>query len=193
MHRAKPESRRAVFVAALGLLVVLPVAACSPPVPDVPPAATTVTVFEGARIVVGDGSDPIENATLVVDGTRFVQVGSTGEVEVPPGAERVDLTGRTVMPALINAHTHLSRTRDALVEDLQRQAYYGVGVVMSLGSDEGDLAFQVREETIPNAARSRTAGRGITTPEPGRSEIPYWITSEEEARAGCARTRRLER
>ena len=183
MHRAKPESRRAVFVAALGLLVVLPVAACLPPVPDVPPAATTVTVFEGARIVVGDGSDPIENATLVVDGTRFVQVGSTGEVEVPPGAERVDLTGRTVMPALINAHTHLSRTRDALVEDLQRQAYYGVGVVMSLGSDEGDLAFQVREETIPNAARSRTAGRGITTPEPGRSEIPYWITSEEEARA----------
>ena len=183
MRRAKPEARRAVFVAALGLLVGLPVAACSPPAPDAPQTATSAVVFEGARLVVGDGSDPIENATLVVDGTRFVQVGSTGEVEVPPGAERVDLTGRTVIPALINAHTHLSRERDALIDDLQRQAYYGVGVVMSLGSDEGDLAFQVREETIPNAARSRTAGRGITTPEPGRSEIPSWITNEEEARA----------
>ena len=53
---------------------------------------------------------------------------------------------------------------------------------MGLGQDSGDLAFQVREETIPDAARYRTAGRRITAPEPGRSEIPYWITSEEEAR-----------
>ncbi|MEE8348417.1 MAG: amidohydrolase family protein, partial [Acidobacteriota bacterium] len=68
------------------------------------------------------------------------------------------------------------------VDQLQHMAYYGVGVAMSLGHDVGDLAFQVREEMIPNAARSRTAGRGITGPEPGRSEASYWITSEEEAR-----------
>jgi imidazolonepropionase-like amidohydrolase len=40
----------------------------------------------------------------------------------------------------------------------------------------------VRAETIPGAGRFRTAGRGITMPEPGRSDIPYWITSEAEAR-----------
>ncbi len=53
---------------------------------------------------------------------------------------------------------------------------------MSLGRDSGDMPFQVREETIPGAARFRTAGLGITGPEPGRSDIPYWITSEAEAR-----------
>jgi imidazolonepropionase-like amidohydrolase len=95
----------------------------------------------------------------------------------------VDLTGKSVMPAIIDAHVHMptTGTREALVEALQHKAYYGVGVVMSLGQD-GDMAFQVREETIPNAARLRTAGRGITAPEPGRSDVPYWITTEAEGR-----------
>ena len=182
MRRSQPESCRVVFVAGVLLIIALPLAACSSPVPDEAPAATSVTVFEGARVIVGDGSVPIEDASFVVDDTRFVQVGRTGEVEVPPGAVHVDLTGRTVIPALVDTHTHLSRTWDALVEDLQRKAYYGVGVAMSLGQDSGDLPFQVRDETIPDAARYRTAGRGITMPEPGRSDIPYWITSAEEAR-----------
>src|SRR6201999_2839795 len=94
----------------------------------------------------------------------------------------VDLAGKTVMPAIVDAHTHLSRTREALIEDLQKRAYYGIGVVMSLGQDPGELPFQVRSETIPNAARFRTAGRGITAPEPGRTDIPYWITTEAEGR-----------
>ena len=53
---------------------------------------------------------------------------------------------------------------------------------MSLGQDNGDAPFQVRAETIPDAARYRTAGRGITAPEPGRTDIPYWVTTEAEAR-----------
>jgi DNA-binding beta-propeller fold protein YncE len=53
---------------------------------------------------------------------------------------------------------------------------------MSLGQDSGDVPFQVRAETIPNAARYFTAGRGITMPEPGRTDIPYWINSEAEGR-----------
>ena len=170
------------LVAGLAWFSLLVVAACGTPTTDQAPGATGVTVFEGARLVVGDGSVPIENATFIVDDTRFAQVGRTGDVEIPGGAVHVDLTGRTVIPALIDTHTHLGRTREALVEDLQRKAHYGVGVVMSLGQDSGDLPFQVREETIPDAARYRTAGRGITSPEPGRSEIPYWISSEAEAR-----------
>ena len=169
--------------AASALACALAIGACSPAEPEQPQRPISATVFEGARLVVGDGSDPIENATFVVDEDLFVEVGRTGAVEVPDGATRVDLTGRTVIPALIDTHTHLSRTRDSLVEDLQRKAYYGVGVAMSLGQDDGDVPFQVRTETIPDAARYRTAGRGITTPEPGRSEIPYWITSVDEGRA----------
>jgi imidazolonepropionase-like amidohydrolase len=37
---------------------------------------------------------------------------------------------------------------------------------------------------IPGAALYRTAGRGFTAPEPGRSEVPYWVTTADEARAG---------
>ena len=181
MHRVKTESRHVAF-AGLLLIVLFSVAACSTPVPDQAPSATGVTVFEGARLITGDGSAPIENAAFIVSDTRFTQVGRAGQLQVPEGAVRVDLTGRTVMPAIIDTHTHLGRTREELVEDLQRKAYYGVGVAMSLGQDSGDLPLQVREETIPDAARYRTALRGITAPEPGRSEIPYWITSEEEAR-----------
>jgi imidazolonepropionase-like amidohydrolase len=65
---------------------------------------------------------------------------------------------------------------------LQQKAYYGVGAVASLGQDTGDVALQVREEVVPNGAMLRTAGRGITAPEPGRTEAPYWVTNEAEAR-----------
>src|SRR5712691_7837015 len=146
------------------------------------PQGTGVTVFEGARLIVGDGAAPIENSAFIVANNRFTQVGRRGQVNVPAGAARVDLTGKTVMPAVVDSHTHMPVTRDALVDSLQRKAYYGAGVVMSLGQDTGDVPFQVREEIIPNAARFRTAGRGITMPEPGRTEAPYWITSEAEGR-----------
>jgi imidazolonepropionase-like amidohydrolase len=144
--------------------------------------ASDATVFEGATLIVGDDSAPIENAAFVVENGRFTAVGRSGEVQAPAGAARVDLTGKTVMPAIIDTHTHMPGEREALVEALQHKAFYGTAAVMSLGSDEGDLAFQVRDETIPNAARLLTVGRGITAPEPGRSEVPYWITTEAEAR-----------
>jgi len=144
--------------------------------------ATRVTVFQGARLINGSGSPAIENATFVVEGTRFTQVGRADAVKVPAGAARVDLAGKTVIPALLDSHVHLSTTRDGLVADLQRRAYYGVGAAMSLGQDAGDLAFQIRAEVIPNGARFFTAGRGITMPEPGRNEAPYWIQTADEGR-----------
>jgi imidazolonepropionase-like amidohydrolase len=144
--------------------------------------SSSATVFEGARLIAGDGRAAVDNAAFVVDGGRFTQVGKAGEVRVPSGAARVNLKGTTVMPALIDTHTHLSQTREALIEDLKRRAYYGVAAAMSLGQDRGDLPFQIRAETIPGAARFRTAGRGITAPEPGRTDIPYWITTAEEGR-----------
>src|SRR5688572_7614252 len=144
----------------------------------------TVTVFEGARLIIGDGRAPIENSAFVVSGGRFTQVGRSGDVKIPAGATRVSLAGKTVMPTIIDTHTHLSTTREALIADLKRRVYYGVSAAMSLGSDPGDLAFQVRAETIPDAARFRTAGRGITAPEPGRTEVPYWMTTPAEARKG---------
>jgi imidazolonepropionase-like amidohydrolase len=141
-----------------------------------------VTVYQGARLITGSGGAAIENATFIVDGGRFTQVGRADAVKVPPGATRVDLAGKTVIPAIIDSHVHLSGTREALVDDLQRRAYYGVGAAMSLGQDAGDLPFQIRAELIPNGARFFTAGRGITMPEPGRNTVPYWIQTPDEGR-----------
>ena len=161
MRRVNAESRHVTFLAGLFSIALLLATGCSTP------ETSTATVFEGARLIVGDGSEPIEDAAFIVENDRFTAVGRRGQLDVPAGATRVDLTGKTVMPAIIDTHKHLAGTREDMVDQLQHLAYYGVGVAMSLGHDVGDLAFQVREETIPNAARSRTAGRGITAPEAG--------------------------
>jgi imidazolonepropionase-like amidohydrolase len=144
--------------------------------------ASGVTVFEGARVIVGDGRAPIDNASFVVSGARFTQVGRAADVRVPAGAARVNLAGKTVMPTIVDTHTHLSQTREMLVDDLRRRAYFGVGAAMSLGQDTTDAPFQVRAQTLPGHARFFTAGRGITGPEPGRTTAPYWVTTVEEAR-----------
>ena len=152
-----------------------------------------VTVFEGARLIAGDGGAPIEDALLVVEGDRFTYVGprvlyfqlreSGADVaQIPGDATYVDLSGKTVMPAIVNTHVHLASTREDRVDQLQHMAYYGAGVVVSLGLDSGDVPFEMRDEAVPDGARSLTAGRGITAPEPGRSEVPSWVTSEAEAR-----------
>ena len=142
-------------------------------------ARAQVTAYEGARLIVGDGSAPIENATLVVNGTRIVQAGRAADVSAPAGAAHVSLTGKTVMPMIIDTHTHLSTTREALTRDLKRRAYYGVSAALSLGTDGFGL-LDMRDQTIPGAARFFSAGTGITRTEPGRPT--FQINSEAEGR-----------
>jgi imidazolonepropionase-like amidohydrolase len=139
-------------------------------------ARADVTAYEGARLIVGDGS-VVENGTLVIDGAKIVAAGSG--VAVPAGATRVNLAGKTVMPMLIDSHVHLSWTREKLIRDLKQRAYWGVGAAMSLGTDNLEL-MPVRYETIPSAARFLSAGRGITRKEPMRPT--FQIDTEEEAR-----------
>src|SRR5438477_502857 len=69
--------------------------------------AAGVVAYEGARIIHGDGRPPIERGVLVVDGGRIRAVGPTGSVTVPAGARRVDLDGKTIMPAMIDVHVHI--------------------------------------------------------------------------------------
>jgi imidazolonepropionase-like amidohydrolase len=144
-------------------------------------AQSTTTVFEGARVIVGDGRT-IDNATFVVQGDRLTQVGPAASIKVPAGATRVSLAGKTVMPAIVDTHVHTSTTEAELVNDLQQRARFGIGAALSLGLDGTDAAFIQRDKTVPTLARIYTAGRGITAPEKGRTEVPYWITTPEEAR-----------
>ncbi len=160
----------------LAAAALLALAACSgnneaPSVPSAPATGGGVTAFVGARVIVGDGT-VIENATFTLGPDKhFGLVGSTAAVTLPAGVRKVDMTGLTVMPAIVDAHTHLSRERDALIADLKHRAYFGVSAALSLGQDNGSDVFVVRKEVIPGAALYRLAGRGITAPEPGRSDI----------------------
>ncbi|MGQ0735241.1 MAG: amidohydrolase family protein [Acidobacteriota bacterium] len=140
------------------------------------PAAGPVTLYEGARLIVGDGRAPIEGSAFLVVRNRFVQVGRKGAIEIPQGAGRVDLSGKTVIPALIDAHSHIgymkhltsgaeNYTRENILDHMRRFAYYGVGASQAMGSDFGELPFQLRDDILsgkhPDAARFLTAGRGL--------------------------------
>jgi imidazolonepropionase-like amidohydrolase len=164
------------------------------------PASSAITVFEDARLITGDGGAPVENSVFIVENNRFAAVGRKGELDVPSGATRVDLTGKTVMPAIIDAHGHLgfldmangtmskaNFTRANYIDHLQRYAYHGVAATISTGTDMGELAYELREEVIPNAAIIRTVGRGLAWPgsgpnDPSRNDVPYPVTTIEQAR-----------
>ena len=173
---------------------------CSSPAGEPQAPTTDAILFEGARLIVGDGS-VIENAVFLVEGNRFGQVGRAGEMESPNGAERVDIAGKTVMPALIDGHGHLgytnarngtrtweNYTRENLIESMQRAAYYGIATHVSMGNDgnHGDLPWTLQEEDIPNGARWMTVGGGISTAGGGQGGVREnsWahVTTEEEAR-----------
>ena len=179
MYGARNQTRAVVAIPAALLSLGLGLSACA----EAPEAGgSDAVVFEGARVIVGDGG-VIEDAVFVVEDGRFSAVGAAGEVEEPAGAVHMDLSGKTVMPAIVNAHIHLASDRETRTDQVQHYAYYGQSMVVSLGLDEGDVGFAMRGEMVPDGARSQSAGRGITSPEPGRSEVPHWVTTEEEARA----------
>src|SRR4051795_8001965 len=97
--------------AAAALGSVLALAGCSASAPPEPNPQSTITAFEGARVITGEDAPALENATIIVDGTRILAVGPAASVAVGEGAKRVSLVGKTVMPAIVDTHTHLSQTR----------------------------------------------------------------------------------
>jgi imidazolonepropionase-like amidohydrolase len=159
-----------------------------------------ITFFEGARLILGDGKAPIENSAFIVENDRFTSVGRKGEIQSPAGAVRIDLTGKTVIPALVDVHSHFGflNQKDGsmskenfnpqnLVDHLERYAYHGFAAAISMGTDFGDLPYRLREEVHPGAALFRTVGRGLAWPgsgpnDPARNDVPYVVTTVEQAR-----------
>ena len=177
--------------------------ACSGPAPEAP--LSTVVAYEGATLITGDGGPPIGGGVLVVDQGVITDVGLAANVTIPEGATVVDLTGKTVMPTLVDLHGHVgyqrglsydeaNYTRENLTDELNRYAYYGVGTIVSMGTDPGDLAFQLQAEQQAGTlggARLHTAYRGFARPNagPGAAALrasAYGVSTEEEARARVA-------
>ena len=154
-------------------------------------------MFEGARLITGDDGPPIEDSAFIVEDSLFTEVGRRGELQVPDRAQRIDLTGKTVMPAKVDRHGHFGfqravdgamakefYTRENLIDHLERLAYYGVSAVVGIGdlmdrsdldagrTNWGDVPLRVREEVIPGAALFRTSGPGIAWPGSGPQGHP---------------------
>lgn len=132
-------------------------------------AGEGTVAFVGGNIIDGTGAATIENGVIVSTGGRIVAVGPAASVNIPEGAERIDVSGKTLIPGLINAHGHVGGVKGLEtgfydVENLGRQlrlyARYGITTVNSLGDDEYE-AFAIRNEQDPifiNYARLMVAG-----------------------------------
>jgi imidazolonepropionase-like amidohydrolase len=191
-------------IARLSLSCLLLAASVSIPSPSAQqgPIAGQPVLFEGARLITGDGSAAIENSAFLVENRRFTRVGRRNEITAPPGAARVDLAGKTVIPALVDGHSHIgyvknltsgpaNYTRENILDHMYRFAYYGVAASQAMGSDFGEMPYALRDELLagqyPDAARFISAGRGLAP----LSEISpanmrhaaYVVTTEEGARA----------
>lgn len=108
--------------------------------------------FVGARIIDGTAAAPLEDGVIVITDGRIQTVGPRSAVTIPAGAQQIDVSGKTIMPGLINAHGHVGdtvglRTGTYTTENLLRQlslyARYGVTTVNSLGGD-AEQGFALR-------------------------------------------------
>lgn len=141
--------------------------------------------WTGARIIDGTGRPPIENATLFIRGGKIQAVGK--RVKLPKGVTRIDATGKTIIPGLINAHGH--------VNDPAQLGIYlrdGITTVFSLG---GDKEFALREQcataapgTVPHLyvagpIQDSTAIPGavaVKTPEEARHSVDELISKKPD-------------
>ncbi len=137
-----------------------------------------IVAYIGATLIDGTGAAAISDAVLVVDAGLVTNVGSAAVVRIPRGATEVDVSGRFIMPGLIDAHAHVGDTRGLesghyseanVLEQLHLFARYGITTVVSLGDDR-EAGIHIREaQAVPSLDRARlfVAGAVVTgdTPE----------------------------
>ena len=133
-----------------------------------------VNVLKNFTLIDGTGGPPLADAAMIIDDGRIRWVGPAAQLRTPSSAQVLDLSGRYVMPGIINLHCHLGNTvgleqnakfftRENVEKNLETYASYGVTTVLSLGTDQ-DLIFKIRADqrpTRPSVARVYTAGQGF--------------------------------
>ncbi|GAA4667794.1 amidohydrolase family protein [Frondihabitans cladoniiphilus] len=166
------------------------------------------TLYTGARIIRGDGSEPIDDGFLLVRDGLLESVGPMSEAPSDESLASVDLAGKTVMPTIVNPHGHIGYlkhgvtdaanfSRENVLDHLRRLSYYGVSVFQSLGTDRDDIEITIRNEqrdgTLddPELALLLSAATGLAAPTPGSTnggaffapEAILEVSSPDEARA----------
>src|SRR5947207_1784352 len=77
-----------------------------------PPAPRTIAIRAG-RLFDSKSGQTLTNQVIVVQGEKIAEVGAASSVKIPAGAEVIDLSNSTVLPGLIDAHTHMFNQRNA--------------------------------------------------------------------------------
>lgn len=138
------------------------------------PLCAEVKVLKNFTLIDGTGKAPVAAAAMIVDDGRITWVGTAAQLKAPAGAEVVDLTGKFVMPGIINLHGHLAavvdlnQSADNLTEanlenNLKTYASYGVTSVLSMGTDK-NLVLAARDKQRlgrPGETRIFSAGEGF--------------------------------
>jgi imidazolonepropionase-like amidohydrolase len=132
-------------------------------------ASGDLKAFIGARIIDGTGKAAMSQATLIVRNGRIEAVGPS--VKVPDGAQRIDVTGKTIIPGLINGHGHVSD-----LNQLGKYARYGVTTVFSLG---GNREIEFRDQTRGQQQTASLTGARLFIAGP----IPVPKTPDEARKA----------
>ncbi len=136
-------------------------------------ANSPTILFENVTLIDGNGGDPIQNARILVKNGKIAAIGNAVSDD---HTEKVDLKGKTVMPALISAHSHVGTlrgtttkpenyTEENILSQLKKYQDYGVLHVMSMGTDR-PLLFTggLREKSVKgqiDGARIHSAGYGF--------------------------------
>jgi imidazolonepropionase-like amidohydrolase len=171
-------------VAAIGALIATTALSLQPSLAQAPAPGGTIALT-GARVIDGTGAAPLAQATIVITNGRIAAVGAPAAVTIPAGATRIDMSGKTIMPGMINAHAHLNidsevktPVRDQLVQRLRTYADFGVTTAVSLGSTPADEqeGLTLRDEQAHGTLdRARLFTGGVNavgkTPEEARKSV----------------------
>jgi imidazolonepropionase-like amidohydrolase len=138
------------------------------------PLGAELKVLKNFTLIDGNGGPPASGMAFIIDNGRIQWVGPAAQLRAPKAAEVIDLSGKYVMPGIIDLHVHLGATvdldqrADLLTEantekDLKTYASYGVTAVLSMGTDK-DIVIAMRDKQRagrPTEARIFTAGEGF--------------------------------
>ena len=133
-----------------------------------------VKVLKNFTLIDGTGKAPLSGAAMIVDSGKIQWVGPAAQLKAPAGAETIDLSGKYVMPGIINLHGHLGAVMDLkqdgafetpenVEKNLKTYASYGVTAVVSMGTDK-DFVIGMRDKQRagrPGEARIFSAGQGF--------------------------------
>jgi len=165
----------------VALLSSISALAQQPAKPEAGKPATKITYIRAGRLFDGTGDKVRENVVIVVQDDRIQTVSPAGSVSIPPGAIVIDLSFATVLPGLIDCHTHLGSRADrydeiyrfkdtpfqsafAAVVHARRTLEAGFTSVRDVGSEPFlavDLRNSIKEGLVPGP-RIVASGPGIS-------------------------------